>query len=212
MYAPSDFRTTLLSAIANATQRIYLVALYLEHDDAGREILNALYPSQAASARAGNLRTGRLAPRTARANRAPPPANTNADWYCAMASQHPEQSVPIYGVPVNTREALGVLHLKGFVVDDTVIYSGASINDVYLHQHEKYRYDRYQLITNEVLADTLIRLHQAASAHRRRRTTPRSQRSAEKPGDQKTRPVCSVSPCAARVTTSAARPATMSWR
>lgn len=73
-----------------------------------------------------------------------------------MASQHPEQSVPIYGVPVNTREALGVLHLKGFVVDDTAIYSGASINDVYLHQHEKYRYDRYQLITNGVLADTLI--------------------------------------------------------
>jgi len=64
--------------------------------------------------------------------------------------------VPIYGVPGNTREALGGLHLKGFVVDDTVIYSGASINDVYLHQHEKYRYDRYQLITNEVLADTLI--------------------------------------------------------
>ena len=62
--------------------------------------------------------------------------------------------MPIYGVPVNTREALGVLHLKGFVVDDTVIYSGASINDVYLHQHEKYRYDRYQLITNEALADT----------------------------------------------------------
>lgn len=82
-------------------------------------------------------------------------ANTNADWYCAMAAQHPQVSVPIYGVPVNTREALGVLHLKGFVVDDTVFYSGASINDVYLHQHEKYRYDRYQLITNNLLAVTL---------------------------------------------------------
>ncbi|MDU3786992.1 MAG: CDP-diacylglycerol--serine O-phosphatidyltransferase, partial [Serratia marcescens] len=46
LYAPSDFRTTLLDAIANATQRIYLVALYLEHDDAGREILNALYQAK----------------------------------------------------------------------------------------------------------------------------------------------------------------------
>lgn len=155
LYAPSDFRTTLLDAIANATQRIYLVALYLEHDDAGREILNALYQAKQQRPeleiyvlvdwhRAQRGRIGAAA------------ANTNADWYCAMASQHPEQSVPIYGVPVNTREALGVLHLKGFVVDDTVIYSGASINDVYLHQHEKYRYDRYQLITNEALADTLI--------------------------------------------------------
>jgi CDP-diacylglycerol--serine O-phosphatidyltransferase len=64
--------------------------------------------------------------------------------------------VPIYGVPVNTREALGVLHLKGFVIDDTLIYSGASINDVYLHQHEKYRYDRYQLITNPALTHALV--------------------------------------------------------
>jgi CDP-diacylglycerol--serine O-phosphatidyltransferase len=155
LYAPSDFRTTLLSAIANATQRIYLVALYLEHDDSGREILNALYQ---AKQRRPELEICVLVDwhRAQRGRIGAAAANTNADWYCAMASQHPEQSVPIYGVPVNTREALGVLHLKGFVVDDTVIYSGASINDVYLHQHEKYRYDRYQLITNEVLADTLI--------------------------------------------------------
>lgn len=155
LYAPSDFRTTLLSAIANATQRIYLVALYLEHDDAGREILNALYQ---AKQRRPELEICVLVDwhRAQRGRIGAAAANTNADWYCAMASQHPEQSVPIYGVPVNTREALGVLHLKGFVVDDTAIYSGASINDVYLHQHEKYRYDRYQLITNGVLADTLI--------------------------------------------------------
>ena len=155
LYAPSDFRATLLDSIANATQRIYLVALYLEHDDAGSEILNALYQ---AKQRRPELEICVLVDwhRAQRGRIGAAAANTNADWYCAMASQHPEQSVPIYGVPVNTREALGVLHLKGFVVDDTVIYSGASINDVYLHQHEKYRYDRYQLITNGVLADTLI--------------------------------------------------------
>jgi Phosphatidylserine/phosphatidylglycerophosphate/cardiolipin synthases and related enzymes len=58
LYAPSDFRTTLLDSIANATQRIYLVALYLEHDDAGREVLNALYQAKTAAPRAGNLRAG----------------------------------------------------------------------------------------------------------------------------------------------------------
>lgn len=61
----------------------------------------------------------------------------------------------MYGVPVNTREALGVLHLKGFIIDDRVIYSGASINDVYLHQHDKYRYDRYQLIKNPAMANAM---------------------------------------------------------
>ncbi|BBI91497.1 putative phosphatidylserine synthase (CDP-diacylglycerol-serine O-phosphatidyltransferase) [Serratia symbiotica str. Tucson] len=156
LYAPSDFRTELLASIANATQRIYLVALYLDHDDAGREILNALYQAKQLRPkleicivvdwhRAQRGRIGAAA------------TNTNADWYCSMANQHPKNvSVPVYGVPVNTREALGVLHLKGFIVDDTVIYSGASINNVYLHQHEKYRYDRYQLITNPVLAETMI--------------------------------------------------------
>ncbi|GAL09011.1 CDP-diacylglycerol-serine O-phosphatidyltransferase [Photobacterium aphoticum] len=42
----------------------------------------------------------------------------------------------------------GVLHLKGFVIDDKVIYSGASLNDVYLAQHNRYRYDRYHVIHN----------------------------------------------------------------
>src|SRR5699024_10617121 len=80
---------------------------------------------------------------------------TNADWYCEMAAQHPHIAIPVYGIPVNTREALGVLHLKGFIIDDTLLYSGASLNDVYLHQHDKYRYDRYQLIRNPQLADTM---------------------------------------------------------
>lgn len=155
LYAPSDYRTALLDAIASATQRIYLVALYLEHDDAGRDILNALYQAKQLRPeleicvlvdwhRAQRGRIGAAA------------ADTNADWYCAMAQQHPDISVPVYGVPVNTREALGVLHLKGFIVDDTVIYSGASINDVYLHQHDKYRYDRYQLLNNAALANTMV--------------------------------------------------------
>ncbi|WON75955.1 CDP-diacylglycerol--serine O-phosphatidyltransferase [Serratia sp. UGAL515B_01] len=154
LYAPSEFCTTLLDSIANATTRIYLVALYLEHDDAGRDILNALYQ---AKQRRPELEIYVLVDwhRAQRGRIGAATANTNADWYCEMAAQHPHLSVPVYGVPVNTREALGVLHLKGFVIDDTVIYSGASINDVYLHRHDKYRYDRYQLITNAVLAVTL---------------------------------------------------------
>jgi CDP-diacylglycerol--serine O-phosphatidyltransferase len=59
-------------------------------------------------------------------------------------------------VPVNTREALGVLHFKGFIIDDSVLYSGASLNDVYLHQLDKYRYDRYHLIRNPQMADIMF--------------------------------------------------------
>ena len=41
-----DFKSRILSLIANATQRIYLIALYLQDDEAGREILSALYAAK----------------------------------------------------------------------------------------------------------------------------------------------------------------------
>ncbi len=155
LFCPKVFRDTLLERIAKAQHRIYLVALYLEQDDAGQDILNALYQAKQQRPeleifvlvdwhRAQRGRIGAAA------------ENTNADWYCRMTEQYPGVAVPIYGVPVNTREALGVLHLKGFIIDDTLIYSGASLNDVYLHKHDKYRYDRYQLLRNADMTDTMI--------------------------------------------------------
>lgn len=155
LYSPADFRSTLLEAIANATQRIYLVALYLENDDGGRDVLSALY---AAKRQRPELEISVLVDwhRAQRGRIGAVAANTNADWYCRMAHENPGVIVPIYGVPVNTREALGVLHLKGYIVDDCVIYSGASLNDVYLHRHDKYRYDRYHLLTNPQLANTMV--------------------------------------------------------
>ncbi len=70
--------------------------------------------------------------------------------------ENPGIDIPVYGVPVNTREALGVLHFKGFIIDDSVLYSGASLNDVYLHQLDKYRYDRYHLIRNPQMTDIMF--------------------------------------------------------
>ncbi|MCE0825634.1 MULTISPECIES: CDP-diacylglycerol--serine O-phosphatidyltransferase [Buttiauxella] len=154
LFSPADFREVLLQKIASATRRICIVALYLEQDDAGKAVLNALYQAKQQRPeievtvlvdwhRAQRGRIGAVA------------TNTNADWYHRMTEEYPGVEIPVYGVPVNTREALGVLHFKGFIVDDCVIYSGASINDVYLHQHDKYRYDRYQVICNPQLSDVM---------------------------------------------------------
>lgn len=170
LYSAADFRQTLLEKIAGATTRICIVALYLENDDGGRAILEALYEAKRLRPELDvrvlvdwhRAQRGRIgAARTA----------TNADWYCELADNHPDIKISVYGVPVNTREALGVLHLKGSIVDDLLIYTGASLNDVYLHQHDKYRYDRYQLITNPTLADTMFNwietnLIQAEAVHR----------------------------------------------
>ncbi|KJV29140.1 CDP-diacylglycerol--serine O-phosphatidyltransferase [Pantoea sp. SM3] len=154
LYSPAEFRETLLTKIAAAEKRICIAALYLENDDGGRGIMQALYAARQARP---ELDISILVDwhRAQRGRIGAARGLTNADWYCEMAAQHPNIAIPVYGIPVNTREALGVLHLKGFIIDDTLLYSGASLNDVYLHQHDKYRYDRYQLIRNPQLADTM---------------------------------------------------------
>lgn len=154
LFSPAEFRETLLHEISAAKQRIIIVALYLEQDEAGQAILSALYEAKQQNPALSvtilvdwhRAQRGRIGVEA---------TNTNADWYYRMAEAHPDLDIPVYGVPVNTREALGVLHFKGFIIDDKVIYSGASINNVYLHQLDKYRYDRYQVIRNARLANTL---------------------------------------------------------
>lgn len=154
LYKTEDFRDALLEQISIAQHAIYITALYLERDDAGKDVLHALYAAKQANPsleikilvdwhRAQRGRIGAVA------------NSTNADWYYDVSQQYPEIDIPVYGIPVNTREALGVLHLKGFIFDDTLLYSGASINDVYLQRHDRYRYDRYQIIKNKQLTTSM---------------------------------------------------------
>ena len=166
LFSPADFREVLLQKIASATRRICIVALYLEQDDAGKAVLTALY--QAKQQRPEIEVTVLVDWHRAQRGRIGAAAtNTNADWYHRMTEEYTGVDIPVYGVPVNTREALGVLHFKGFIVDDCVIYSGASVNDVYLHQHDKYRYDRYQVICNPQLSDIMYNWMQENLVHGR---------------------------------------------
>ena len=155
VYDPKSYRVALLEQIKKAQHRIYIVALYLEQDEAGREILDALYQ---AKIQQPNLDIKIFVDwhRAQRGRIGEDKTKTNARYYYDLKQQHPSIDIPVYGVPVNRREVLGVLHLKGFIIDDTVTYSGASINNVYLYKFDKYRYDRYHFITNKVLADTMV--------------------------------------------------------
>ncbi len=154
LYSAQEFRTRLLDAISKATSRIYLVALYLEDDEAGREILTALYD---AKQRNPTLDIN-ICVDWHRAQRGLIGAETsegNSALYKDFAQKY-QHSIPVYGIPVRGREVFGVLHLKGFIVDDTVIYSGASLNNVYLQYHGRYRFDRYHVIRHESLADSMV--------------------------------------------------------
>ncbi|MDH2997323.1 phosphatidylserine synthase [Pasteurellaceae bacterium LFhippo2] len=154
----AEFKTRILELIAQAQSRIYLTALYFEQDEAGQEILDALYQAKIARPELDikilvdwhRAQRGRIGEETSR---------SNADWYADVRNKYalpPEKDIAFFGVPINSRELFGVLHLKGFIFDDTLLYSGASINNVYLHQKDRYRYDRYHQIENATLANTFV--------------------------------------------------------
>lgn len=169
LHTAASYRTELLTKIAHARHRIYLCSLYLQNDEAGAEILQALYAAKAARP-ALDIAVLVDWHRAQRGLIGAAKSGGNAAWYQEISKEN-GYAVPLYGVPVQTRELFGVLHLKGFVIDDEVIYSGASLNNVYLHKMDKYRHDRYLLIDSKVLANSMVQfirehLLSAAAVHR----------------------------------------------
>ncbi|CAH0532570.1 CDP-diacylglycerol--serine O-phosphatidyltransferase [Vibrio stylophorae] len=153
LFDASSFRARLHQAISEAQHRIYIVALYLQDDEAGRAILDSLYQAKQKNP-ALDIKVFVDWHRAQRGLIGAAASDGNAALYRQYAEKY-EHAIEIYGVPVKNREVFGVLHLKGFIVDDQVIYSGASLNDVYLAQHERYRYDRYHILRNQSLADSM---------------------------------------------------------
>lgn len=153
---PAAFREVLLRLIGKARERILIPALYLQDDDAGRDVLAALHAAKAARPRLSvavfvdwhRARRGLIGQAKSAGNAA----------LYRETTRRLGTGVPVYGVPVQTRELMGVMHLKGFVLDDTVLYSGASLNDVYLQRHGRYRLDRYHVLEDRHLADSLAGL------------------------------------------------------
>ena len=147
----ADFKQMLLDEISHAKYRIYISALYIQDDTAGREILSALYAAKQKNPTVDiclfvdfhRAQRGLIGDKAHGGNR---------ELYLALTAQH-QESINIYGVPVKRKELLGVLHLKGMVVDDVLLYTGASINDIYLQQTQRYRLDRYYRLPSKALAD-----------------------------------------------------------
>jgi len=155
LFSTQAFKTELFNQINFATQRIYIAALYLESDQAGTEVLDALYNAKSNYPDMDIF----ICIDFHRAQRgligAAKGGETNTTWYQQIAALK-GLGVNIMGLPVKRKELFGVQHLKGFIFDDTVFYSGASINNIYLHQMERYRFDRYWLIKDPALADSMV--------------------------------------------------------
>ncbi|MEZ8495220.1 CDP-diacylglycerol--serine O-phosphatidyltransferase [Vibrio splendidus] len=154
LLSAQEFRARLLDEISRATTRISLVALYLEDDEAGREILTALYEAKQKNPEL-DVSVCVDWHRAQRGLIGAESSEGNAAMYKEFAVKY-QHSVPVYGIPVRGKEVFGVLHLKGFIVDDSVIYSGASLNNIYLNYHDRYRFDRYHVLNNATLADAMF--------------------------------------------------------
>ncbi len=152
------FKLKLLELIEAAQQRIYLSALYLQDDEAGREVLDAIFKAKQQRP-ALDVKIFVDFHRAQRGLIGKGKNEGNAKFY-RLTQEKYRHPIEIYGVPVKSREVLGVLHLKGFVFDDTVLFSGASINDIYLQQHDRYRFDRYHVIRHKALANTMVEFMQ----------------------------------------------------
>lgn len=153
LHSPTTFRDTLLQLIANAKSRIIIGALYLQDDEAGQEILTALHQAKKTNP-ALEVICFVDWHRAQRALIGKEKSAGNSEMYKRMASEH-NSGVMIYGVPVQKRELTGVMHIKGFIIDDHVLYSGASLNNVYLQKFDRYRIDRYHLIQSQHLANSI---------------------------------------------------------
>ncbi|GAA0286426.1 CDP-diacylglycerol--serine O-phosphatidyltransferase [Psychrosphaera haliotis] len=155
LYSAKEYKSRLLELITNATSRIYITALYLQDDDAGREIMDALYKAKQNHpdldikifVDAHRARRGLIGAKEQEGNRA---------FYLQKAKEFGVE-IEVYGVAVKNKELFGVLHLKGMVFDNILFFTGASINDIYLHQQQKYRLDRYYQFNNSGLADSFVK-------------------------------------------------------
>ncbi|WP_041063601.1 CDP-diacylglycerol--serine O-phosphatidyltransferase [Candidatus Tachikawaea gelatinosa] len=154
IYSAYKFKKILLKMINKAKKRIYIVALFLENDSAGQTILNALYKKKHDFP---NIEIIILVDwyRAQRGRIGKESHENNAYWYREMAIKNSNIEIPIYGIPINFIEVLGIFHVKGSIIDNTLLYTGASFNNIYLHEDKIYRYDRYQLIKNTLLANSM---------------------------------------------------------
>jgi len=152
LQSPKAYYQRLLSLISEAKQRIYITALYLENDEAGQKVLTALYQAKQKNPQLDicvfvdehRAQRGLIGHEEQRGNRA---------MYIDYAKQY-QHNIHLFGIAVKSKELFGVLHLKGMVFDDELLYSGASINNIYLHAKEKYRLDRYYQLSSPSLANS----------------------------------------------------------
>ncbi len=155
-----DYLNRLLTLIDQATTRIYATVLYLEDDDAGQLIVKHLIAAKEKNPSL-DIKIFVDFHRARRGLFGQKESEGNAGFYRKIDEQYPDY-IQFYGVAIKQKELFGVLHLKGIIIDDVLLYTGASINNIYLHYGDRYRYDRYCEIKSPTLCNSFVQYLQDA--------------------------------------------------
>lgn len=155
-----DYLIRLLELIDQATTRIFITVLYLEDDDAGQLIVKHLIAAKEKHPQL-DIKIFVDFHRARRGLIGQKECEGNAGFYRDIDEKYPDY-IQFYGVAIKQKELFGVLHLKGLIIDDVLLYTGASINNIYLHCGERYRYDRYCQITSPTLCNSFVEYLQHA--------------------------------------------------
>jgi len=152
LFSAKEYLTQLLALIDSASQRIYLTVLYLEDDEVGQLIVKHLISAKQRHP-ALDIKVFVDFHRARRGLIGHAGSEGNAGFYKKVDLEYPD-FIKFYGVAIKHREVFGVLHLKGMIFDNKMLYTGASINNIYLHFQDKYRYDRYSVINSLALTNS----------------------------------------------------------
>ncbi|WP_172592440.1 CDP-diacylglycerol--serine O-phosphatidyltransferase [Nitrosomonas supralitoralis] len=151
---PKDYLNQLLTLIDAAETRIYITVLYLENDAAGRLVMERLIIAKEKNPQL-DIKIFVDFHRAHRQVNKQKYNKYNVTFYREIDQKYPD-FIQFYGVAIKGRELFGVLHLKGMIIDDSLLYTGASINNIYLNYHARYRYDRYWIIKSGELCNSFI--------------------------------------------------------
>ncbi|CRG93426.1 phosphatidylglycerophosphate synthase, putative [Plasmodium gallinaceum] len=161
LFSPNEFYNTLNYMFKNSKNRIVISCLYLGIGELEKELVESikkninirnakvdiLLDKQRGTRPEGKLKESSISVLSELFNYC---NNININLF-----HNPLLGAILYNIlPCRVNEIIGVMHMKVFIGDDTLLLSGANLSDSYLRN----RQDRYFLIENKLLADSVHKI------------------------------------------------------
>ncbi|KAK7571086.1 hypothetical protein V9T40_014690 [Parthenolecanium corni] len=150
LHHPDEFHQTLIDLCSQAKRRISLVSLYLGVGEKEQKLVNAI---QFRSQIVGSSLKIKVLLDAVRGSRGE--TKTSRTMVLPLLKENPSSQVALFHspklkgilhtlLPTRYNELIGLQHIKLYIIDDTVIMSGANLS----HDYFTNRQDRYVIVRN----------------------------------------------------------------